>query len=89
LYRVLLHPAAARFLEGLEEGERGRVAERLEALSERPRTSRAGVDIKKLKGTKGRPDLYRLRIGEYRAVHFVEEQAVWVTEIFPRSRGYR
>jgi len=42
-----------------------------------------------LKGTKGREDLYRLRIGDYRAVYAVEGDAVLVTEIFLRGKGYK
>jgi len=42
-----------------------------------------------LEGTKGREDLYKLRIGDYRAVYAVEGTMVWVTEIFLRGKGYR
>ena len=45
--------------------------------------------IKKLSGTKGRQDLYRLRIGNYRFIYAVEENTVWVTDAFARGRGYR
>ena len=31
-------------------------------------------------------ELYRLRMGEFRAVFFVEEQAVFVTDLFPKKR---
>ena len=30
--------------------------------------------------------MYRLRMGEFRAVYFVEEQAVFVTDLFPKKR---
>jgi mRNA interferase RelE/StbE len=46
-------------------------------------------DVKKLKGTKGRQDLYRLRIGDYRAIFAIEEDIVYVLEIIPRGYGYK
>jgi len=46
-------------------------------------------DLKKLKGTKGRHDLFRLRIGNYRAIYSIENNTIWITEIIPREKGYK
>ena len=52
-------------------------------------SERKKLDIKKKKGTKGRQDIYRLRVGKHRVVFAYEDGIYWVTEIFPRGRGYR
>jgi len=61
----------------------------LRQLENDPFRSRPGVDIKRLKGTKGRRNLFRLRVGDYRVIYDVDEKVVWVTEIFHRGKGYR
>jgi len=30
--------------------------------------------------------MYRLRMGEFRAMYFVEEQTIFVTDLFPKKR---
>lgn len=42
------------------------------------------ADIKRLAGTKGRADAYRLRIGPWRAIYAIEEDQVDV-RIFERK----
>ena len=87
-YRVLLHPKALRVLRDLPPADATRVKAALRRLAEDPRTSRSGTDLKKLKGTHGRQDLYRLRIGDYRAVFAIVGREVLVTDLFPRGSGY-
>ncbi len=88
-FDIRLHPNAVKFLKGLDEDTRSRIKSALRNLEDDPFKKRPKADIKKLKGTKGREDLYRLRIGDYRATYAVEESTVWVTEIFIKGRGYR
>lgn len=45
-------------------------------------------DIKKLKGTDGRGDLYRLRVGDYRITFYPESGFIKVIRIDHRSKGY-
>jgi mRNA-degrading endonuclease RelE of RelBE toxin-antitoxin system len=47
--------------------------------------STAKRDIDKIAGS-NRPPMYRLRIGDLRAVYFVEEQAIFITDIFSKKR---
>jgi mRNA-degrading endonuclease RelE of RelBE toxin-antitoxin system len=47
-----------------------------------------GSCIVRLRGTRERADLFRLRIGDYRAIYAIEDQAVYVTELFHRGRGH-
>ncbi len=48
-----------------------------------------GSDVKKLKGTKGKQDLYRLRIGDHRVIFSIEDDIVYLLEIIPREHGYK
>ncbi len=56
-------------------------------LEQDPFHPRPKADINPIKGTE--PRKYRLRIGEYRAVHAVAGSEVKVIEVFARGRGYR
>lgn len=88
-FGIRLHPDAVKFLKGLDEDSRNRIKSTLRSLEDDPFKNRSKADIKKMKGTKGREDLYRLRIGDYRAVYAVEGDTVWVTEIFLRGKAYK
>ena len=44
------------------------------------------LDIKKLKGTSGREDLYRLRVGNYRITYKSEKKVIKVARIDPRGK---
>ncbi len=88
-FDIRLHPNAVKFLKGLDEDTRNRIKSALRNLEDDPFISRSKADIKKMKGTKGGEDLYRLRIRDYRAIYAVEGNTVWVTEIFLRGKGYR
>ncbi|WP_292467283.1 type II toxin-antitoxin system RelE/ParE family toxin [Methanolobus sp.] len=84
-YRVSIHPHAVKFLRAQDNETKDRLKEGLRKLESEPLSH----DVKKLKGTKGRQDLYRLRIGDYRAVFSIEEDIVYVLEIIPREHGYK
>lgn len=86
---VKLHPNAISFLRGLDDATQNRIKSALRNLEVDPHKSRSKTDIKKLKGTKGLQDLYRLRIGKYRVIYSIEEKTVWITEIVNREKGYR
>jgi len=87
-FRVALHRDARKFLERIQRPHRDRIVAALRALETDPFTPRPGADIKRLHGTRGREDLYRLRIGKFRAVYHVEGSDVLVTEIWERGHGY-
>jgi mRNA-degrading endonuclease RelE of RelBE toxin-antitoxin system len=42
----------------------------------------------RLRGTSGRQDLFRLRIGKFRAVYAVAKKEVLATDLFERGAGY-
>jgi mRNA interferase RelE/StbE len=87
-YRVVLSRTAVSQLELLESRQVKMIKYRLTELGKDPFRSRPGADIKKLK-LPSTPPLFRMRIGDYRAVYFVVNKEVKVTEIIHRSKGYK
>ena len=87
-YQVKLHRTVARILSRMNPKERSRVIQGLRVLETNPHEPRVGADIVRLRGTKDRQDLFRLRIGDYRAIYAVEGNVVYVTDLFHRGRGY-
>jgi len=88
-YEVRLHREVAKSLERMSPQLRSRVVRGLRVLEVNPYESRAGADIVRLRGTKGREDLFRLRVGEYRIIYAVVANVVYITDIFHRGKGYR
>jgi mRNA interferase RelE/StbE len=72
----------------LEPKLRERIKSALRSLGGNPFEARSGVDIMRLEGTKDRQDLYRLRVGDYRAIYAIESKVVYVTDLFHRGREY-
>ena len=87
-FEIKLHPDAVKFLVNLNPETKERLKSGIKNLEIDPFKSRSHADIKKLKGTKKRDDLYRLRVGDYRVIYAVEENTVLVLEIILRERGY-
>lgn len=87
-YEIRLHRDVAKALSRMEPKLRARIIRGVRALQESPYEPRPGADILRLSGTKGREDIFRLRIGDYRAIYAVEGNVVYVTDIFHRGRGY-
>jgi len=87
-YRILLSKTAVAQLGLLETKQKNRIKSSLEELEDDPFQRRSGADIKKLI-THDKPPLYRLRVGDYRAIYFVIDDDVKVTEIIHRSKGYK
>ena len=88
LYEVKLHRSVVKSLERLEPKLRERIKSTLRRLAENPYEARSGVDITKLAGTKGRQDLFRLRVGDYRMIYAIESKVVYVTDLFHRGKEY-
>lgn len=85
---IRLHPDAAKYLAGLDSTTKERLKIKVKELEVDPFKSHSCMDIVKLKGTKKRCNLYRLRVGDYRVIYAVEGNIVLVTEIIPREKGY-
>ncbi len=76
---VLLHEQAKKFLNSLDKKIQSSIKKHLKALSKEPYSKK--LDTKKLKGLNRKPDLFRLRVGEYRVVYFIREGEILVTDI--------
>lgn len=87
-YEVLLNPKAVKELKKLPPEIAEHIKQALQLLRENPTRARSGVDVKYLVGTD--PKLYRLRVGEYWAIFWVDEEKceVLVEKIAPRKRVY-
>jgi mRNA-degrading endonuclease RelE of RelBE toxin-antitoxin system len=87
---IQVHPAAADDLARLPDDDYRRVRSRLKQLEEDPLEPRAGKDVKKLKDLRDGSGLYRLRVGEHRAVYAVVtvERQVLVLVFEKREAGY-
>jgi mRNA interferase RelE/StbE len=87
-YEVKLHREVVKTLTQMTPALRSRIIKALRSLQADPFHPRASEDIVRLKGTRGRQDLFRLRVGDYRAIYGIEGNIVYVTDLFHRGRGY-
>lgn len=87
-YEVRLHRDVVKTLSRISPELRSRIIKSLRGLQTNPFQSRSSADIIRLSGTKGKQDLFRLRIGDYRAIYAVEDNVVYVTDLFHRGKGY-
>jgi mRNA interferase RelE/StbE len=83
-YRVEFATSAVREFKGLERPMQRRIAVRIDQLATNP----LPADVKKLTG---KPDHYRIRIGEYRVIYTIEKKrvVVLVLKIAHRRDVYR
>jgi len=86
-FKVLLSQTAVNELENLPIADKSRIKLHLKELEDNPFRPRPKADIKKLSGF-SKPDLYRLRIGNWRIIYVISENEVRVTEIMQRNKGY-
>jgi mRNA interferase RelE/StbE len=82
-YQVIIKRSAEKELEALPAQLRDRIIRKLLALEENPRPS----GVKRLQGG----DAFRLRVGDYRVLYAIEDQAQLITiyAIGHRSEVYR
>ena len=80
---VLLSPRFQKEFGNLEQSIRERVRSALKDLAAGKR-----MDVKKLKGTKDKEDLYRLRVGDYRVTYGTKKDLIKVVRIDHRGKDY-
>ena len=85
-FKVLLSETARKQLAEIEAKDKGRVRRGLLQLETDPYRPRPGADIKKLVGAD--PPLYRLRVGDWRALFFIDGREVKVTSVRRREHAY-
>lgn len=79
-YEVYLDPQVVRFLKKVEKQLAKRIRKRLKALEQNP-----FLYISSLEGS----DLFKLRIGNYRAIIDIEKTDVMVRYVAHRSKVYK
>jgi mRNA interferase RelE/StbE len=85
-YKILISKTFQKQFYSFERSLQERIRSSIKTLEDDPYNVRSGTDIKKLSGTK--PPKYRLRVGGYRIIYTVENNAVKVIEVFKRGKGY-
>jgi mRNA interferase RelE/StbE len=88
-YQILIHKKAQDFIDKQQEKIKKQILATIRELVVDPYTPRPKADIKKLSGTKGREDAYRIRTGDYRLVYAIENKKVYITIIFHRGKEYQ
>ncbi|MHB1435491.1 MAG: type II toxin-antitoxin system RelE family toxin [Thermoplasmata archaeon] len=83
--QLLFKSSAAREFQKLPAPIRQRMRRSLIAVAADPMTPRPGVDIKRMKGVS---QVWRLRVGDYRALYEFDDRAVRVLEIGSRGNFY-
>ena len=81
--RIKYRKEAARKLKAMQPKQSRAIRGSLEKLAENP--SRADLDARPLTGRTG----YRLRVGEWRVVYRVTDDALLVERIAPRGKVYK
>ena len=85
-FRIGFRASALEAIRALSKRERQRIGEAVRQLEENPYPPRRPqADIKKLAGTRGREDAYRLRIGPWRVIYAIHGETVDI-RIFERKR---
>lgn len=79
--KVELSPKAAKYLERLNQPQKGRIIKALKKLELEPPSG----DIKSLSGQDG----YRMRVGGYRILFDMLDQIIIVYSIAPRGDAYK
>ncbi|HJH29209.1 MAG TPA: type II toxin-antitoxin system RelE/ParE family toxin [Methanosarcinaceae archaeon] len=86
MYSVIVSRTFQKQFHSLQEQLQQRIRNALKELEINPNQPRSGADIKPLKNTK--PQKHRLRVGDHRIIYMIEENTVYVIEVFKRSKGY-
>jgi mRNA-degrading endonuclease RelE of RelBE toxin-antitoxin system len=85
-YTVLVSKNFQQLFTQLSKDFQKQIRNSLTELQKDPYTSRSRCDIKLLKNT--HPKKYRLRVGAYRIIYFIEKNEVKVIDLIKREVGY-
>ena len=81
-YNIELSRKAEKYLKKLDKKVRTRIQDHIRILSENPRHPE--LDIKRFHAE---PDLYRLRVGDYRVLYSVKDDLFLIIIVKIGSRG--
>ncbi|MCL2808537.1 MAG: hypothetical protein FWD24_00570 [Treponema sp.] len=80
--QVLLHKIPGKYLDRLNEPDKGHIKTALKGLEKEPPEG----DIKPISG---QPGYFRLTIGSYRALFRYRDDHIFVTHLDPRGQVYK
>jgi len=85
-YRVVVQKRVAKVLQSLQRSHLARFSELLDTLKADP-TPWKHFDLRKIEGTE---DTYRVRIGEYRVVYFIDKanKTIHILKFDTRGKVY-
>ncbi len=83
---VLIHEAADKVLKKLDQKTQARIKQRLKLLAQNPYS--AQIDVVKLKIGGNGPDLFRLRVGDFRVIYSIHQNQILITDIKRREQAY-
>jgi mRNA interferase RelE/StbE len=79
--QVSLHPIPGKYLDRLNEPDKGRIKAALTGLEKEPPEGNIRPVI-------GQPGYFRLKIGDYRALFRYRDNDIFITHIDPRGQSY-
>ena len=80
--KVLIHQIPRKYLERLNEPDKGHIKAALQGLEQEPPTGNITPVI-------GQPGYFRLKIGGYRAIFRRGDDHILVTHLDPRGQMYK
>ena len=80
--QVFLHHTARKYLDRLDQTDRGRIKKALKDLEKEPPEG----DIRPYEGN---PGIWRLKVGGYRVLYKIEGDIILATHIEPRGQAYK
>jgi len=83
MYHLYLNKKVKKFIEKQDKILKQRIKKVFDKLVENPYPDNIELDVKKLQGCVG----YRLRIGKYRFIYFIDDDILVVTIENADSRG--
>lgn len=84
-FNLKIHRKALKFLKTLDEDVRRRIIEKIKKLGETP------FLLKAIKIQSRKEELYRIRVGNYRILYYIDQQlsTIFILKIDKRPRAYR
>ncbi len=85
-FEIFVSTTASKELNKLESKTKERIKRKVREILADPSNSKGRFDIKKLAGKKR--TYYRLRVGDYRIIYFLEDNMVKVVRVATGSDAY-
>ena len=80
--QVFLHHTAQKYLDRLNQTDRGRIKSALKDIEKEP-------PVGDIRPYEGNPGIWRLKIGGYRVLYKIESDVILATHIEPRGQAYK